>query len=367
MSDTPTTKLLTTYSLWSTFRNCRRAAYWRYVRELVPRIAIAKPLAFGQLIHSCLESWHLGSSLGDVLTIVDKAYPGHSSSPSTPAHAQWHLARAMMRGYSSRYPAPEDWRVIALEHQFDGQITNPATEATSRTFYMGGRVDGVVAMVAPEMGPTERVWILEHKTASTIDANYLDKLWTDFQTALYALYVENTLNLKVTGVIYNVLAKAKLQQHQGETEAEWEERRAELCAKNKSGKTTAVRAVGETDDEFAARLDAWYAAADKFHREQLILSRDQIGFIQCEVWELTQQWLDCRRRDVWYQNPSYCMTPGRSCPYWPICSSSDNPNVIDNLFEPKAAHEELEARGSAIPASFATTFEPGWSPEDLSF
>ncbi len=76
------------------------------------------------------------------------------------------------------------------------------------------------------------LYLLEHKTASSIDANYLDKLWTDTQIALYCHYLRE-LGYPVIGVIYNVLLKSRLKQSKGETEAEYETRKAELATKNK--------------------------------------------------------------------------------------------------------------------------------------
>jgi len=369
--------MLSTYSMWSAFRMCRRQAYWRYVRKIVPRMAIAAPLYFGKLIHSCLEVWHgaqhegAGSidALNQALTVIELSIPSHPSG--TPQHAIWHLARALMRGYAARYQH-EDWRVIKIEHQFDAPIINPETGKTSRSFFMGGRVDGLVSEVIPELGDDEHTFILEHKTAATIDVNYLDRLWADFQTALYAVEIERTMGVKVTGVIYNVLAKTKISQHAGETEAEFTERHTALCAKNKSGKSTATRNMPESDDEFADRLDAWYSEPTRFHRERLILGRDQLRLIEEEVWELTQQFLDCRRRDTWYQNPQACFLPGRTCPYFPICSSNGNSNVIDNLYEDKEPHEELAVdlgrkRVDSGTQPSAPTFDPDWDPSTLSF
>ena len=364
---------LTTYSQWSAFRNCRRSAYWRYVRNLRPRTT-ATALDFGRIIHGALELWHKGMPLDggpdSVMAHLDRAFPtGHSPTSNPEAHGRWHLARAMLRAYAARYPMDGcTWRTIAIEHQFEGMIVNPATSATSRSFYLGGRVDGIVAAIMPELSDVEANWILEHKTAATIDAGYLDKLWTDFQTALYALYIERTLGIHITGVIYNVLAKAKLQQSAGETEVEFAARYAELCAKNRSGKSTATRKLPESDETFAERLDEWYTAPTAFHREQLILSRDQLKLIEEELWELTQAWLDCARRDAWYLNTDHCFRIGRTCPYYPICSSNGNPNVIGNLFEEKDPHEELaDAAGAASVSNGAPAVDPDWDPASLSF
>ena len=369
-----TDKLLTTYSMWSTFRNCRRAAYWRYVRNLVP-LEHAEALNFGKLVHSLLEVWHAPAvdgldDLGTrVMTTLDTLIPARRRGSRE--LAEWHLARAMMHGYINRYSrsdAIENWRTTAIEHQFEGPIINPATNAQSRTFYLGGRVDGIVTFEDPMIGDRDSAWILEHKTAATINADYISKLWTDFQTALYALYIERTLNIKIAGVMYNVLAKAKLKQHAGETEAEHQEKLAAAIAKNKSGKSSLKRELPESDDDFATRLDAWYAEPTAFHREQLILGRDQLHLIEEELWELTQAYLDCKRRDAYYMNPDHCFRPGRTCPYFAICSSNGNPNVIENMFNVKAPHEELDdPNGPRAGVSDPPAIDPDWDPASWSF
>ena len=38
-----------------------------------------------------------------------------------------------------------------------------------------------------------------------------------------------------------------------------------------------------------------------FHREMLYLSRDRFETLQSELWELTQAFLDARRRGVFYR------------------------------------------------------------------
>jgi PD-(D/E)XK nuclease superfamily len=239
----------------------------------------------------------------------------------------------MMTGYSTRYPQ-EEFEIVALEKTFEGAIINPATGAASRSFVLAGKVDGIVRIGGDH-------YVLEHKTAATIDADYLERLWTDFQISIYSHYVEQALGIPITGVIYNVLGKARLQQSKGETEEEYQARRAELLAKSKIGKTTAKRKLPESDDEFQARLVAKYADPEMFHRERLYLSRDRFEIPRSELWELTQAFLDARRRGVFYQNTGFCFNYNRPCAYFPICRSNGNPNVIENFYAIEAPHEEL--------------------------
>jgi hypothetical protein len=325
-----TERMTTTYSMWNLFRNCRKAAHWRYILELVP-LERDKHLSFGSLMHECLEVWHRFRDLAASLEVIDRACLSRAQDEEQ--RRVWHLATAMMRGYAARY-ATEEFEVVELEKSFEGEIINPDTGATSRSFVLAGKVDGIVCI-------GDEHFLLEHKTAAGIDAGYLDRLWTDFQITVYAYYVEKALGIRVAGVLYNILVKARLQQGAGETEEEFAARRAELIAKSKTGKSTAKRRLPESDEEFQARLAAKYAEPEMFHRELLYISRDQFDTLRAELWELTQAFLDARRRDVWYQNTSFCFQYGRPCPYFALCRSGGSPNVLENFYEKRAPNEEL--------------------------
>jgi hypothetical protein len=221
-------RIISTYSMWSLFRNCRKAAHWRYVLELVP-LEKDRNLSFGSLIHVCLETWHRTRDLGLTLAHVDQACCNRAQDEEQ--RRVWHLATAMMRAYAARYPA-EEFEIVALEKGFEGNIINPKTGAASRSFVLAGKVDGIVRL-------GDQHFLLESKSAAVLDESYLEKLWTDFQISLYAFYIEQTLGLHIAGILYNVLVKARLQQGAGETESEFEARRAELLAKSKTGKTAA--------------------------------------------------------------------------------------------------------------------------------
>jgi hypothetical protein len=325
------TPMVTTYSMWRLFRNCRTACDFRYNQELEP-IERDPNLAFGSLVHQALELWHRTRNLDLALDRIDRAYPNRSQDPDQ--RADWHRATAMMQGYATCYPE-EDFEVIDLEKTFEGRIYNPATGAASRTFKLAGKVDGIVKLRG-------EYHILEHKTVSLLDDSYLDRLWTDFQVTLYAHYVEKTLGIPIKGIIYNILVKARLQQGKGETEIEFEERRAALAAKSKSGTSSAKRKLPESDEDFHRRLLDKYAEPTMFHREMLYLSRDQFVNLQSELWELTQAMKDAMRRGTYYQNTAYCFHYGRPCAYYPLCRAGSNrENVLENFYQKRQAHEEL--------------------------
>ncbi|MBI5529343.1 MAG: PD-(D/E)XK nuclease family protein, partial [Deltaproteobacteria bacterium] len=193
--------MVTTYSMWSLFRNCRKACELRYLQCLAP-LERDRNLAFGSVIHECLEVWHRERDLLKVLDHIDRTYPNRAQDADQ--KRDWHLATAMMKGCAARYPT-EEFNVVALEKTFEGKIVNPATGAESRSFTLAGKVDGIVTIGGEH-------WLVEHKTTAQLDADYLERLWTDFQIVLYSWYVEQALGIRITGIIYNVLVKARFQQ-----------------------------------------------------------------------------------------------------------------------------------------------------------
>jgi len=289
-----------------------------------------------------IELWYRSSDaesrLRDVLAYIDDAFENRVVDSNL--MIQWHLATAMIRGYAERY-GTEEFEIVEVEKEFVGEIRNPDTGRQSQTFRIAGKVDGIVRC-------HDGLYLLEHKTASTVDASYLDKLWTDTQIALYCYYLRE-LGYPIVGVIYNVLLKSRIKQGKGETQEEYEARHAELAAKNKSGKSTAKRQMPETDDEFQARLTEWYSRTEAFHREFIYLSEDRLAMLQDEVWEITQQYLDARRRGKWLLNTSNCFSYQRPCEYLAYCQSGFNPNIADNLYEIALPNEELSRVDSEAP------------------
>jgi hypothetical protein len=324
--------ITTTYTFWNTYRNCPRACSWRYLHELVPHSRSIN-LRFGSLIHECLEHWHQHQDIAAVQELIDRTCIQRTHDLDV--KQAWHLASAMMMGYVMRYP-DEKFTVIDVERVFSGIITNPVSGKPSRTFMLAGKIDGLVEIDG-------ETFLLEHKTTGCLDSSYLEKLWMDFQLQLYAHALEMYEGIKVAGAIYNILVKSRLRQGQGETEMEFQQRAAELSAKNKSGKSTATRKLPEADRDFQARLRAKYVEPEMFHREVLYFSRDQMHEVASELWLLTQQFLEARKNGWFIRNTAYCFNYGTPCAYYPLCRANGAQHVIDNLYEHRQPHEELFA------------------------
>ena len=66
--------MVSTYSMWCLFRNCRKAVDWRYIQQLVG-LERDGNLHFGSLVHQCLELWHQCRDLGRVLDLIGTLCP----------------------------------------------------------------------------------------------------------------------------------------------------------------------------------------------------------------------------------------------------------------------------------------------------
>jgi PD-(D/E)XK nuclease superfamily len=333
-----------TYSQMDTFCNCRQKAEWRYIENLVP-VKVATVLNIGHVNHEGLETWYDTNDREAVLDMIDRSYPERFSS-DTKVKKSWHLSRAMLSAYIDRY-SPEEFIMLATEVVVNGEIRNPQTGACSRRFVFSGKVDGVAAVENRDnyTAPT-RFYLVEHKNISQLDSAFIDRLWQDFQTTLYAYYIEECFGIPISGVIYNALIKAKLEQRQGETEEAFIVRREEAISSSKTGKTSVKRRMPETDEEFQSRLAIKYREPNMFHREFLFIDSGQTSQVRHQLWLMTQAWLQAVRQDSFYQNTSYCYHWGRSCAYYPLCQNNGDPFIVENYFERREPHEELNMNES---------------------
>jgi hypothetical protein len=155
------------------------------------------------------------------------------------------------------------------------------------------------------------------------------------------------LGFDIVGVIYNELPKCSLIQKRGESEKEFQERYAELCAKSKTGKSTAKRQMPESDAEYAERVKEWYSSADRFRRTELFLSQQQLDLVRQDIWGMTQQFLDARRREDWFCNRENCNSFFGDCPYRKYCQSNYSEDVRREMFEVTATpHTEFVSFGT---------------------
>lgn len=280
------------YSMLECLQSCPKRAYWRYVEGLATDAT--EVMRAGTTWHGVLETWY---ALG--------AIPNEECDLPT---------RAMYNAYCERWGVDDQWNVLYVEHEVTGPLLTPNGRKAP-----GAKLKMIADLVIEDENGD--VWIVEHKSKSSIDANYLSSLWMSRQPQLYALYLSRELNRPIAGVIYNLAVRPSLKRSVPETEEEFETRRAGLKHPDK-----AKRREGETDEEYLARCAEWYADSNamRFHREVIVFTQDDLARQIAETYDLYQQWRWHVKQNVWPRATSQCYpTFGSACAYCGLCAAAD--------------------------------------------
>ncbi len=327
-------KILSTQSSWSVFRTCRKKYDYRYNRELVPITQDDIPLRMG-------SDWDTGLNILYTQGGI-KALESFNTS-------EFRLElRAMLYAYMKRWAIEDGAReCIAMQVPFEGDIVNPDSGSASRTFTLAGVVDGLFREKADG-----RLWIMESKTTSKIDAGYLEKLWMDWQITIYAAYIARTHG-PVAGVIYNIAEKAGGRGRVAVTDSDGikvvlDAAGGRVIKANGEPRQTGDKEKGwelqyreESDVEFAERLAKVYEDPAKFHREVILFDPADVTQTLGELWDLSKSWLEARSRGVWYRNTSQCFQWNKPCAYLSACRSRENPLVMESQFRHEEPHREI--------------------------
>lgn len=241
--------------------------------------------------------------------------------------------RALMTVYHEVWA--EKWKsydIIAVEREFSFPLLNPETEAESRSFDEGGKMDVLVRHRLHK-----RISVVEHKTTQDSvmpDSDYWTRLRMDTQCSKYFL-AASVSGEDVEGVLYDVIRKpqnrplaiplrdpegvkivldANGQRVRTKDGKKWRE-----SADTENGYVLQTRP--ETAEEFEARLlevlrenpSGFFA-----HREVPRLDSDILEYMS-DAWALGQQILYFRFRNIWPRNPDACDQFGM-CPMFDLCA-----------------------------------------------
>ena len=316
-----------THSMAQCFQDCRVKFDYRYNREIVPRASVPA-LDFGSAVHAGLEFWFkFGVKAGAVEAAIERgARCGLDVGDQI-------KVRVLLEKYCEVYRT-EDFEVLDVEAAFDMPLVNPRTGRASRTFRFDGKSDGLVRKDG-------KVWILEHKTTSSITDAYIDRIEIDAQIALYAWAWERQ-GMEVAGAIYDIIEKPGIKWKVGETDEEFEARRAALAAKSKTGKSTAKKQEPDTYDTFLERVRA-EVTADSFRRVEVPLTKERMAEAVSHFWATAKDIRDADRTANYYPNSGNCTKFGQVCPYLSLCRAHGDLTQCTDEYRREKAHIELEA------------------------
>lgn len=282
-----------THSSLSRFKSCRRSYYYRYVLGLVPRIN-SEALRLGSLVHKGLE---IGREAA--LAETQGVYAATQEEASE-LETMRITADSMLTGYAKALP-PLD--LIQTEIPFDLTLRNPATRRCSPKFILAGKVDGLAKR-------NTGIYLVEYKTASVIDRQYVERLALDSQVTLYIYALQRLMDRRIDGVIYRVLRKPSIRQRQNESITQFQDRLVE---------------------DYLKRPE-WY-----FYEELLFRSQEDIQEFEKELWQVAQDLKDTMNSGRWYRNTSRCSDYGL-CTYSHLCLNEPGSEA---LYEYREPHEEL--------------------------
>jgi len=329
------------------FQRCPRYHHIKY--ELGYRsVGDAEALTFGRLIHIGLEVWW--NTGGD----TDAALEAVNCCSEVELVDAYELAKAqcLLLGYGCRW-ADEGLTIRGSEVEFVTKLLNPDTNAASKLFALGGKIDGLVEDERKEQ------WIVEHKTTSmdiTDGSEYWQKLRMDAQVSTYFVGARS-VGVHVSGCIYDVIKKPMLRpisialtddagvkvvlDGNGERVRTKDGKKWRETGDSKAGYELQTRR--ETPEEYRVRLTEDIACnPDKyFAREKVVRLADDELDAAADMWQVAKQIREAQRLNRHPRHPDSCMNWNRPCEYFGVCTRTASLEDLSLFRKVERVHEEL--------------------------
>lgn len=287
---------LNTYSL------CPRRFYWEYVLRIVPKV-VQYPLVVGTIVHKGLEEWFQSGDDARVEAVVNTELQEiRSKYPISQEEFDAKLAyiEGMLYGFiEANGKMMGSWEIVANEHEFAVPLP---INSKGDTVMITGRIDQIIK--------TDRCWIHEIKTRSSIDPREFDLFTLGYQPRLYNWYTSVAPQPEfkdVQGVMLSIIRKPAIRRRvkSGESHQEFTQRvREEFKTKpNEYFVTLPLRIGPHLEESFQREL---VTLVKDIHRK-LRKKSDPLG--------------------VWTMSPCNCDVYG-GCPYLTLCQYGLNRRTV---------------------------------------
>lgn len=312
--------LLLSASAINSFQTCHKMYEYEKKRHLKP-IETSNSLNFGTVTHRGLESIFRWIGLGEtdkdkakqraLEEIIDAAVacdlPGEDLSK----------IQALMDCYIDTY-FDEDaslYDVVGVEVPFTCYPENPRTGRSDLRFGTRGYIDAIV-----KNRITDEYWVIEHKTAGIVSDGYMQRVNIDWQSAIYIEAVRQKCG-SCAGVIYDVLRKPKHEISKGETDEEFEARKAA----SKTGRVK--RKYPESLTEFYNRIrlgmDESYLI-----RQMVTPNEEMMRQFRREFFATARE---INRTKVYAKSTCNCLKYGK-CPYMDLCCNGGDLSGLEDRY-----------------------------------
>lgn len=291
-----------THSKRSLFKACPRAYYYKHELRLVPRLLKAtkrRGTAFGKGIHAGLASENpFGAAEEEINAYYEDAAP-NSQEEQNELEVEMTAVQALARRYLAIYG--QDGR---REVEYRRPLINPKTGRSSRTFELGGKIDGLVVL------GDRHARLIEDKLTVQIGLARIDALPLDEQTTEY---IDALMWKGWTGEVeYRFTRWPSIKQRQKETLGQFLDRLLE-----------------DIDER-----EPFY-----FLHQKVLFPTGHMAEHRQERWDVAKAIMGCRRRGRWWKNPARCDLFGGGCQYPALCQG--RPDGMD-LYVVSEDNPELE-------------------------
>ncbi len=319
------------YSKTMCFKTCRKKFELSYIRNLEP-IEAPLPFTFGSAFHEALAEWYGKGLPGDrfegaytaIKRIFEDNKPGKLEDLPEWEN-QLNLTNRVFDRYRKQYK-DDNFQFLEIEKEFNVPIRNPETDCKSRNFEFKGFADGLVKI-------NDVYWLMEHKTASQINNQYKAKLTIDNQSIAYIEALQRVYDIKIKGVIYNVILK--------DVPNPPKVLKSGKLSTAKNQKTThelylrAIQERGEGSEDYTDILEELKRnRKEYFYREYITFTENDLEEWRVELWDLQKNIQEAIRKEQFYKNTGQCTGFG-TCRFFDICTAIDKEQVIDLNYKQK--------------------------------
>lgn len=325
------------FSQISSFKKCRFAWDLQYKKRIFPKKK-DKKLFLGEGVHKALEEYYSPESERSKPILVDTFnswFDGklRSMLAETPnmfteeideLKGLQVLGAGMLDNYYDFAVTHDNFQVIETEGYYKIQILKENNKRYQGHFFVF-KLDGIVQDV------DGKYWILEHKTS----ASFPDKdefLIMDEQISYYVWATQLKFNIKLEGVLYNVLVKSlpsiPAQLLNGTTSKA-------KCATNYKTYLKTLQERNQEPKDYEDALSYYRVQEERFFfRTKVYRNPDEIMNTGIDIFYIAQ---DMAHRPRIYRNTSREGCVNYKCPYKLICMTmmdgSDVQSVIKNNYD----------------------------------
>jgi len=320
-----------TYSESSTFSTCQRKHSLEYV-ELFTKKVTKHYFFFGGLLHDCMEYlytlkfFNIEFYIEDIVNFfdflknftIDRLKINHPEKTIDIEELEFETNKgyAIIAEYINSVLPTDNFKMIKrtdsnrpfLETIF---VTPVITHSGNKSpkFVHTGKIDGLVTL-------NDDYYLFEHKFLSAFNSADEEWLSKDLQINSYVYGIQKEFNIKITGVIYNVVKKPALRMKKGtkktppETEQDFRER--------------VIKDFSDRPDFYFKRYTVW-------------INQDIVSLIPSFIYDSCKAITESRCLPT---SSFICKRTG--CQFKEVCLSDDPISVLEANFKKKTQkHEEL--------------------------